>query len=368
MSRFTTFLNENVPILNYKKLQEYLLDGGTISFIDMMIAGLVDIQKHILGYSEKASKNSTHDFTKNLNPIIFGKDPTTKQWFVGTSLKNVYFSNKDILDSNGGQSAEVLKYALRFLPDLHIGGVIEVVVLYIKPDIKVEKEELIFTDPSGIKHVIPKESSVFETIKNSSIGIQVTGKYEGHDIRSLQKHPQYIPNIKATRSIWLAPETLPDHSGTITFTASETQQFKTLLEEVVNLRKNLTTSFLGQGKTLGLFQAMKEFNSIGNTPSTPNAYIVAFSDWAKQGHVKDLDQRDHIKLKAVKEKVFDMINFLNRNQTFFRAFLNLYFTVGKLEALLAGKIDAIQKMDKGLAVADRTAGHVKYVERSLYKF
>ena len=363
MSRFKEFLNEANGVVDYKNISSFLFNGGSLSQFDLLIQSLLDIEDNLTGNSEKPSRKS--DSKLDGVPLIFGKDPTTRNWFVGYSLSKVCYSHKDILDIYGGDKAEVLKYALRTLPDLHIGGVILLNVLYIRPDVKTDKTGLTYKSPNGIRHIISNKNILHDEIKNSQIGIQVLGKYEGHDIKSLQLVPNFIPAIKPTRTIYIFNKPLQDHSGVISFTANETTEYKKLIEELVNLRKELQPSFLSQGKILGLFKKMEEFSS-QETPTTPNAYINAFANWIKTEHASTLNKTNQ---KMVKTNVGDLINFLNRNQNYYRNFLNIMFTLNKIQAILNTKIDAIQKLDKnGIFVADRTQNHVKLMSRDEFLF
>lgn len=366
MSRFSNFLIEAaITPVDLKNLQGSLLSIGSKQYFDSILETLIKIEPLFVGYSKKAAKDDYKPSGKN---IIFGKDPTTKQWFVGYNLSKICYSNKDILDQYGGSNAEILKYALRFLPDLNIGGIIEVSILFIKPDVKVEKDQLIFTDPNKIKHIIPKQTNLFEIIKNCQIGIQVISKYEGSDIRSLSKHPTFIPNIKSIRNIWIAPTSFKDHSGHISLTQAESEEFKKLINELISLRKTLPTPFLGQGKALQLFKSMEEFNKTSSVPTTPNAYIVGLVNWAKNQHINKIS-KDNSNLRDIKTTVEDMVTFINRNQVQYRIFLNIYFTLGKIQEIISKRIDIIQKLEKdSFIVSDKTDGHIRYADRNTYQF
>ena len=127
-------------------------------------------------------------------PAIFcGINPENGRFFVGTkSIFNkspkINYTNADISRNHGGQLADKLKVALRYLPKLGINGILQGDLLFTSDDKKTAvvdgKKSIIFT-PNTITYAVPivktgfLGSSLYKDISKAQIGIIFHTSYSG---------------------------------------------------------------------------------------------------------------------------------------------------------------------------------------------
>ena len=134
-------------------------------------------------------------------PAIFcGINPENGKFFVGTkSIFNkspkINYTNSDIGRNHGGQLADKLKVALRYLPKLGIKGILQGDLLFTSDDKKTAvvdgKKSIIFT-PNTITYAVPVVksglfgSSLYNNINKAQIGIIFHTSYSGKTMAGLR--------------------------------------------------------------------------------------------------------------------------------------------------------------------------------------
>ena len=151
-------------------------------------------------------------------PAIFcGINPENSKFFVGTkSIFNkspkINYTNADISRNHGGQLADKLKVALRYLPKLGIKGILQGDLLFTSDDKKTAtvdgKKSIIFT-PNTITYAVPivkagfLGSSLYKSIDKAQIGIIFHTSYSGKTMAGLSaSFGASVSSLKKNKNIF----------------------------------------------------------------------------------------------------------------------------------------------------------------------
>lgn len=140
--------------------------------------------------------------------LFFGKDPEDNKFFVGTkSIFNkktprVIKTDKDVDEnySDKPDLARKMKIALKELSKLRLTSVFQADLMYVKEDIKENKNKLFFK-PNTVIYSIGKETELGKKIAESEIGLALHTKYTGDSISELKAAPASAKDIKSTKNI-----------------------------------------------------------------------------------------------------------------------------------------------------------------------
>lgn len=174
--------------------------------------------------------------------IICGIDPADGKFFVGT--KSVFSKNnpkrckdlEDILDFYGDKPelAEKLKSALKYLPKIGIGGVVQGDLMFTEGDIttvEVNDELCYVFTPNTITYAVPVNSHLGERIARAKIGIVFHTTYTGDDIDSMTA--EFGVNVGYFRQhadVWFDDATYKDYTGVASLTPSENTEIQKYLQ------------------------------------------------------------------------------------------------------------------------------------------
>ncbi len=202
-------------------------------------------------------------------PAVFaGEDPRDGSFFVakkGIFAKNpkIYKSHADIDADTSGDLSKKLKLAFDELQKLGIKGVIQGDFMFDKSDLKKEKingiPHIVF-HPNTIAYAVPTNSALAKEISKAKIGIVWHTIYTGATFETMQAEfgREIVPKLKKSSTVWMQDATLPDLSGTATFTAKETEEVTKKLSEAGKIFKQISSS------TLKEIEQNKELNTIIN--------------------------------------------------------------------------------------------------------
>ena len=164
--------------------------------------------------------------------IICGIDPEDGKFFLGT--KSVFAkdaklikSNKDIDQhySDKPGLAEKLKYALKYLPELGIGNVMQGDLMFIDKDIEtsvINDEECYVFTPNTISYAVPVNSKFGATIRAAKIGIVFHTGYEGTTLPEMTaKFGVSVAGLNRSKNVWVDDATYKDLTGRATLTPAE---------------------------------------------------------------------------------------------------------------------------------------------------
>lgn len=174
--------------------------------------------------------------------VICGIDPSDSRFFVGT--KSVFAktnpkickSLKDIEAFYGEtpELAEKLAQALKYLPKLGIGGVIQGDLMFTEGSVatvNVNEEDCYVFTPNTITYAVPVNSQLGQRIARAKIGIIFHTRYEGERISDMQaSFGVSVEGLTPTKDVWVDDATYKDYTGIASLTPTENTQIKRYLK------------------------------------------------------------------------------------------------------------------------------------------
>jgi hypothetical protein len=238
--------------------------------------------------------------------IICGIDPADSKFFVGT--KSVFAKgnpkickdDEDILDFYGDKPelASKLSAALRWLPKLGIGGVVQGDLMFTEGDVSVVEingEDCYVFTPNTITYAVPVNSQLGERIARAKIGIIFHTTYTGDSIDSMTAefgvNVGYFTNHA---SVWFDDATYKDYTGIASLTPSENSHIQQYLQATAD-----TMDKLGQQR-FDIILSNKEFarnikpfiNKMvrqGASVGEPTQFLKQFIDHYTAELMKDIE-------------------------------------------------------------------------------
>jgi hypothetical protein len=164
--------------------------------------------------------------------IVCGIDPADGKFFLGT--KSVFAKDAKLIKSKRDIDtyysdkpglAEKLQYALKYLPELGIGKVLQGDLMFTDKDIgtaNINGEDCYVFTPNTISYAVPVNSKIGATIKNSKIGIVFHTAYEGASLPEMTaSFGASVAGLNTTRNVWVDDATYKDLTGRATLTPAE---------------------------------------------------------------------------------------------------------------------------------------------------
>ena len=197
--------------------------------------------------------------------IICGIDPTDSKFFVGTksvfakAQPKICKDQEDILDFYGDKPelANKLAQALKYLPKLGIGGVVQGDLMFTEGDVSVVNingEDCYVFTPNTITYAVPVNSNLGQRIARAKIGIVFHTTYDGDSIDTMQatfgvRVGSFTPNT----DVWFDDATYKDYTGVASLTPSENSYIQQYLQATAD-----TMNKIGQQR-FDIILSNKEF-------------------------------------------------------------------------------------------------------------
>jgi len=316
-------------------IEDLILDGGVKGARQAIIA-LRSLRDMLQGNS-KSAVNVTVKWDGA--PAVFaGEDPQTGEFFVakkGIFAKNpkIYKSHADIDADTSGDLSKKLKLAFDNLKDLGIKGVIQGDFMFDSSDLKKETingiPHVVF-HPNTIAYAVPLDSSLAKEIRSAKIGIVWHTTYSGATFETMRAEfgREIVPKLKRTKDVWMQDATLPDLSGTVTLTRSETDLINKKLSAAGKIFKQIASS------TLKEIESNKELNGLiniynntkvreGQRVTNTKKHATGLVMWVNARYQKEIDKRSSQAGKDVQIakrdailKFFDKKNIKNLEKVF----------------------------------------------------
>ena len=183
--------------------------------------------------------------------IICGIDPEDGKFFVGT--KSVFSKSnpkrckdlEDILEFYGDKPelAEKLKSALKYLPKLGIGGVVQGDLMFTEGDVttvEVNGELCYVFTPNTITYAVPVDSNLGQRIARAKIGIIFHTTYEGDTIDTMTaSFGVNVGSFTQTADVWFDDATYKDYTGVASLTPSENSKIQSYLQATADTMKKI---------------------------------------------------------------------------------------------------------------------------------
>lgn len=310
MQSFKEFLSEGFTHSTH--LEDLVLDMG-VDGTRSAINALKDFRSAFAGSDNKKEINLSVKWD-GAPAVIFGTDPATKKFFVGTKAlfaKNpkINYTPADVDMNHSGELAVKLKQALEYLPSITPKNrIFQGDFMYSAHDLKtqiINGEKNVIMHPNTIVYASPVNSDVGKSILKSKMGIVVHTEYNGKDLASMT--PSFgisVDGFKKSANVWLQGAKYNSAAGVGNFTASETAAFDKLLSEIGSLFKSTSSN------TFKLLSTDDQVNSLVNifnnsiirsgAAADPSKQAAQLSKWISERFQKEMDAKS---TKAAKDKI-----------------------------------------------------------------
>ena len=296
--------------------------------------------------------------------IICGIDPEDGKFFLGTksvfakdaklvkSMRDIdtYYSDKPGL-------AEKLKYALKYLPSLGIGNVLQGDLMFIDKDVTVANigndECYVFT-PNTISYAVPVNSKFGEVIKNAKIGIVFHTAYEGNSLPNMTaQFGVSVAGLNSTSNVWVDDATYKDLTGRATLTPAENNALtKAILAGQKTLTKITQEKFDIVIRNTEFSKYIKPYinNNIrsGDQIGDPITFLKRFIEFytsKQQAEIAKL--KGGVESKAAQariEKIKEQEQFIADNSNTLLGILAIYKKVIELKMAILQKLQQVESI------------------------
>ena len=316
-------------------IEDLILDGGVKGARQAIIA-LRSLRDMLQGNAKSAV-----DVTVKWDgaPAVFaGEDPETGEFFVakkGIFAKNpkIYKSHADIDADTSGDLSKKLKLAFDNLKDLGIKGVIQGDFMFDSSDLKKETingiPHVVF-HPNTIAYAIPDGSTLAKEIRSAKIGIVWHTTYSGATLETMKAEfgREIVPKLKKSKNVWMQDATLPDLSGTVTLTKSETDLINKKLSAAGKVFKQIASNTLKEIESnIELNGLINIYNNTkvreGQRVTDTKKHATGLVMWVNARYQKEIDKRSSQAGKDVQItkrdailKFFDKKNIKNLEKVF----------------------------------------------------
>ena len=176
-------------------------------------------------------------------PAIFaGVDPSDGKFFVGTKgVFNVDAKlNKSFEDIDNNHEADglnrKLKFALKYLKELNIKGVLQGDMLWAKGDLEAKNisgQKYITFKPNTLTYAVPEGSDIARQMQNAEVGVVWHTSYEGDSIENMNATFGFDSSeLTKTSNVWFDDAIIKDYSGIANFTKTESKKINELINTV----------------------------------------------------------------------------------------------------------------------------------------
>ena len=183
--------------------------------------------------------------------IVCGIDPADGKFFVGT--KSVFSkgepkqckSDNDIHKWYDSQPelAEMLQAALKYLPKLEIGGVVQGDLMFTPGQVSVvnvnDEDCYVFT-PNTITYAVPVNSQLGQRISRAKLGIIFHTAYTGDTVETMQaSFGVNVSGFNQTQDVWFDDATYKDYTGIASLTPEENSTITKYLQSTASTMQKL---------------------------------------------------------------------------------------------------------------------------------
>ena len=240
------------------RIKQFLTENGNTHLYhveeDIIRNGLVGAKsavRYLFGLVDMLEGNTSADAKATVKwdgapAIVCGKDPLNGKFFVGTKsvfnarTPKINYSFEDIDKNHPGSGlSKTLKYALRYLANLNIQGVVQGDLMFVpgmlKPE-RIDGEAYLTFTPNTITYAVQKGSKLYDQITKAKIGIVFHTKYEGDALDQLTaQFGVDVSEFGKDANVWYDDAFFKDVSGKATFTQKESLELKTAIQKINQL-------------------------------------------------------------------------------------------------------------------------------------
>jgi hypothetical protein len=255
--------------------------------------------------------------------VICGVDPEDGKFFVGT--KSVFAkaepkrckSERDIEQwySDKPELAAKLSAALKYLPKIGIGMVVQGDLMFTEGDVSVVEingEDCYVFTPNTITYAVPVNSLLGKKIQRAKIGIIFHTAYEGDTIDTMQaSFGVNVGGLTPHADVWFDDATYKDYTGIASLTPSENTKIQrhlaatlATMEKIGQQRFDIILSNKEFARTIKPF--INKMVRSGSQVTNPTEFIQQFVTHYNADQMKDIENVStrvaQNRLAKVKEK------------------------------------------------------------------
>ena len=392
MQKFQDYLVEDKNT-HLEHLEDEIINNGTKG-----AKTAIEFLKSIKQMLQGGKGGSTVSVKWDGAPAVFcGINPENGKFFVGTkSIFNktpkINYTNTDISRNHGGQLADKLKVALKYLPKLNIKGIIQGDLLFTddKKNAVVDGQKSIIFTPNTITYAVPVVksgffgSSLYDSVRKAKIGIIFHTSYSGSTMAGLKA--SFGANVKSLskNSNVFYDDANYKQSEDPGFTSGEESAFDNIIKMaegsaykagafIDKIKKDKGPLSLGIQLKTFFNTYIRQGTKIENTSKLVNNFEVFFRSRLK----KEIDSK---KTQATKQKYEEILEagmkILRANKDGLYFAIATYITFQSAKAVLLKRLNTIQSIGSFLRtsngykvtnpegyVAIQKGGAVKLVDR-----
>lgn len=344
-----------MPEFHISHLEDLIFDRG--------YAGAEQSLRVIDNIRESLFKGGTNDHITvkwdGSPAIICGIDPEDGKFFVGT--KSVFAKSPKIIKrprdikefySDNADLSKKLYYALKYLPQLDIGGVVQGDLLFIHDDLSVDiidgTRHVTFT-PNTITYAIKSTSDLAKQVKKAKLGIVFHTSFVGETLSDMEKQPGVsIAGFQATPEVWFDDSRYNDVSGRATLTDGENNS---IIASTNNIRRLLKQA--GKKKFDKFFNEadcgteIKQFINRNVRLNTQIDDVMGFvGKFIKFYTDKKIDEINNLKTSNAKtrktNKFNNTVEYIEDNVNIFAGIMAIYKQIILVKHFILDKLNTIE--------------------------
>jgi hypothetical protein len=369
--RFNQFLKEDVNVHLYHIEEDIIRNGlvGAKSAVNYL-NGLVNMMA--------GSTNNTVRMTVKWDgapAIICGIDPLKKKFFVGTKsvfnpgTPKINYTFEDIDRNHPAQGLnKKLKYALRYLANLNINGVVQGDLMFTPGDIKPERIDgeayLTFT-PNTITYAVQKGSKLYDQITKAKIGIVFHTQYTGDSLDNLDaQFGVDVGEFGQDSNVWYDDAYFKDMTGSATFTSDQVRSLKTQVAQIEQLIDSVPMPLwmklsTNQEFTKFMLQFINQQVRKGKMGGNPKQMMQSFLNYYRDVQEKDKEKLKTDKAKSKRDQMVQLMGKLfSDNTQGILTILQIHNLTVAMKSSILSQINSVQstkqfiKTDKGFQVTN----------------
>lgn len=235
-------LTESAKNVHLEHLEDLIFNSGYAGAQEAL--NYVESLRHMLAEGTGTTTKLTVKWDGS-PAVICGIDPADNRFFVGT--KSVFAkgeprrckSENDIVNwySDKPELAAKLSAALKYLPKIGLGGVVQGDLMFTEGDLNVvnvnEEDCYVFT-PNTITYAVPVNSNLGQRIARAKIGIIFHTAYEGDSIDTMKaSFGVSVAGLTQHADVWFDNATYKDYTGIASLTPSENTKIQKYIAATV---------------------------------------------------------------------------------------------------------------------------------------
>ena len=335
-------------------------------------------------------------------PAIFaGVDPSDGKFFVGTKgVFNVDAKlNKSFEDIDNNHEADglnrKLKFALKYLKELNIKGVLQGDMLWAKGDLEAKNisgQKYITFKPNTLTYAVPEGSDIARQMQNAEVGVVWHTSYEGDSIENMNATFGFDSSeLTKTSKVWFDDAIIKDYSGIANFTKTESKKINELINTVEQSVDSVDFGVLSNLPDIGkpnVIDSIKiQINKYIKEPTPrieqdPQKMYADLLDGYKKRvdvEISKLKNQDP-ESKSVKtrlDRISNLTEYLTANKNELEKIYKIYVIITEIKNNIKRKLDALDNIEsfvetesgyevspaEGFVAVDRMGDAVKIVDR-----